>query len=155
MRVGLISDTHGRLRNDVFRMFEGVDHILHAGDIGGPDILSALEAIAPVDAVCGNTDDLGMRQYARERVVRELDGRSIVVIHGHQFGSPTPAALAAAFPDADVILYGHTHRPLVQRVSRILIVNPGAAGPPRFGLEPSVGLLFIEADDIRAEIISL
>jgi len=155
MVVGLISDTHGKLRNDVFSRFDDVDHILHAGDIGGAEILSALEAIAPVDAVYGNTDDFALRQLAGERVERELAGRTVVVTHGHQFGTPTAPALATAFPYADVIVFGHTHRPLIERVGAILIVNPGAAGAPRFGLRPSVGLLFIEENGPRAQIIDL
>jgi hypothetical protein len=152
MLVGLISDTHGKLRNEVFAHFAGVQHILHAGDVGGPAILAQLEAIAPVDAVLGNTDDFAMRQLAAERVDRTLAGRNIVVIHGHQLGVPTPRALAAAFARAHVIVFGHTHRPVVERIGHIMVVNPGAAGPARFGLKPSVALLSLgEAgkDDVR------
>jgi putative phosphoesterase len=141
MRIGLISDTHGRLRNEVFAHFHDVDHILHAGDIEDLDILTALEAMAPVDAVYGNVDGFHLRRQIPERVERELGGRRIVLIHGHQFGSPHPHNLAPAFPDADIIVFGHTHRPLCERNGRILCINPGAAGPPRFGLRPSIALL--------------
>jgi len=141
MRIGLISDTHGRLRNEVFTHFQHVDHILHAGDIEDPDILTALAVIAPVDAVYGNTDGFHLRREIPERIERELGGRRIVLIHGHQFGSPHPYNLAPAFPEADIVVFGHTHRPLCERHGRVLCINPGAAGPPRFGLRPSVALL--------------
>jgi len=141
MRIGLISDTHGRLRNEVFTHFHGVDHILHAGDIEDADILTSLAAIAPTDAVYGNTDGFLLRQQVPERIERELAGRRIVLIHGHQFGSPHPHNLVPAFPEADIVVFGHTHRPLCERNGRTLCINPGAAGPPRFGLRPSVALL--------------
>jgi uncharacterized protein len=147
MLIGLISDTHGRLRPEVFRAFEGVDLILHAGDIGPPAILVELEAIAPVHAVLGNTDGHDLVPRVGELVRLELDGRRVVVVHGHQFVSPTPARLRAAHPDADIIVYGHTHRPLVEQAHGVLVVNPGAAGAARFNLRPSVALLTLVAGE--------
>ena len=141
MRIGLISDTHGQLRPQVFDVFDGVDAILHAGDVGGLDIITELEALAPVHAVHGNTDDSAIRARYGESLALELDGVAIIVVHGHLLGSPTPARLRAAFPDADLIVYGHTHVPLVDRDSRPVVVNPGAAGPARFKLKPTVALL--------------
>lgn len=141
MRVGLISDTHGRLRNGVFDAFAGVDLILHAGDIGTDDILLELEAVAPVHAVMGNTDAVALRAHAQDELRLHLEGHDVVVVHGHQLGSPTPQALRDAYPDADVIIYGHTHRQRVDDVDGCMIVNPGAAGAARFDLRPAVALL--------------
>ncbi|MFP4622614.1 MAG: metallophosphoesterase family protein [Gemmatimonadota bacterium] len=140
MRIGLISDTHGRLRTEVFELFEGVDRILHAGDIGPLDLLVELQAVAPVTAVYGNTDRFDVRGSVDEVAEVELAGRRVVVLHGHQLGSPTPDGLRARHPEADIIVYGHTHRPLVDD-NGILVVNPGSAGAPRFGIPPSVGIL--------------
>ncbi len=141
MRIGLISDTHGQLRNAVLDAFDGVDRILHAGDVGDLDILAALEAIAPVDAVFGNTDGFVMRSRLSAQVVRQVEDRTIVVVHGDQYGAPTPARLHAAWPDAAVVVFGHTHRPTLETLGNTLFVNPGAAGPARFDLRPSVAIL--------------
>jgi uncharacterized protein len=144
MKIGLISDTHGRLRPDVFRVFQGVDLILHAGDVGPAELLAELETIAPVHAVAGNTDGLELRRQVPEEVELELGGHRLVMLHGHVLGSPTPERLRALHPDADVIVYGHTHRQRVDIVDGCVIVNPGAAGPPRFNLMPAVALLTLE-----------
>ncbi len=141
MRIGLISDTHGRLRREVFQHFDGVDRILHAGDIGGADILSELETIAPVDAVFGNTDTFEMRARVPEIVERELEGRRFLLLHGHQLGAPTPERLAAAYPASDIIVFGHTHRPTHRHILRQLFLNPGGAGAPRFGVPASIAVL--------------
>ena len=144
MRIGLISDTHGKLRSEVFDHFDGVDRILHAGDVGPAALLVELEAIAPVTAVYGNTDRFDVRERAGELAELELAGFQVAVIHGHQLGSPDPAGLRAALPDADIIVYGHTHRPLVRQEDGALVINPGSAGAPRFGLKPSVAILSLE-----------
>ena len=140
MRVGLISDTHGKLRNEVFQHFQGVDHILHAGDIGDPEIITALETIAPVHAVHGNTDDFAVRRLYGEQVEVELAGKRIMLVHGHLL-SLKPASLRTAFANADVIVHGHTHQPLYDDATRPIVINPGAAGPARFKLKPSVAIL--------------
>ena len=145
MRLGVISDTHGLLRPEVFDAFAGVDHILHAGDVGGPDLLVQLGALAPVTAVYGNTDDFDLRSVLPQVATLQLDGFDIVVTHGDQLGSPTPAALNAAFPEAQIIIFGHTHRPLLTLVDVVVtVMNPGGAGPRRFNLPPSVGILELE-----------
>ena len=145
MRLGVISDTHGLLRAEVLEVLEGVDHILHAGDVGPPDILVHLEALAPVTAVYGNTDDLELRSKLPQVAEIELDGFRIVVTHGDQLGSPTPATLHEVFPRAEIIVYGHTHKPLLELVDKtVTVMNPGGAGAPRFGLLPSVGILELE-----------
>lgn len=145
MRLGIISDTHGHLPNEVFGIFEKVDHILHAGDVGDEDILLALEAVAPVTAVFGNTDGMALR--ARLPVVAEvvLDDFRITVTHGDQFGTPTAAALQRSYPDADIIIFGHTHEPLLEVVDRtVTVMNPGSAGAPRGGIPASVGIMELE-----------
>jgi uncharacterized protein len=146
MRLGVISDTHGLLRPEVFDAFAQVDHILHAGDIGSLELLAELEALGPVTAVYGNTDGFDLRSRV-PRVARvELDGFDIVVTHGDQFGSPTPEKLNAAFPEAQILVYGHTHRPLLTIVDVVVtVMNPGSAGPRRFTIPPSVGILELEA----------
>ena len=146
MRLGVISDTHGLLRPEVFDAFAEVDHILHAGDIGSLELLAELEALGPVTAVYGNTDGFDLRNRV-PRVARvELDGFDIVVTHGDQFGSPTPEKLNAAYPEAQILVYGHTHRPLLTIVDVVVtVMNPGSAGPRRFTIPPSVGILELEA----------
>ena len=157
MRLGVISDTHGRLRPEVFDVFASVDRILHAGDVGGPDILTELEALAPVTAVPGNTDGFEIRRMWPAEARLELEGLRFVVTHGDRLGTPTPGKLVAAFPDTDVIVYGHTHRPLLELVDRtITVMNPGAAGPARSGIKPSVGIMELEFGlPPRARLIEL
>jgi putative phosphoesterase len=151
--VGLISDTHGLVRAGVHDALMGVELILHAGDVGGDDILKELQLIAPVRAVFGNTDVPGDPALV-ERIDIELGGVHLHVSHGHENGSPTPAKLAERY-DADVIVYGHTHRQLVTRIDGRLIVNPGAAGPKRFNLTPSVGRLTIVNGRAEVDIIGI
>jgi putative phosphoesterase len=144
-RIGVIADTHGLLRPEVFEVFREVDHILHAGDVGPASILEELETIAPVTAVYGNTDGWEVRGRLPAIATVELDGFTIVVTHGDQLGSPTPELLQTAFPDAEIIVYGHTHRPLLTLVDVVVtVMNPGGAGPRRFDLPPSVGILELE-----------
>jgi len=145
MRLGIIADTHGLLRPEVFDAFAEVDHILHAGDVGPSDLLAELEVLAPVTAVYGNTDGTDLRRVLPQVAQLELDGFDIVVTHGDQLGSPTPEGLNAAFPQAQIIVFGHTHRPLLTIVDVVVtVMNPGGAGHRRFGLLPSVGILELE-----------
>lgn len=145
MRLGVISDTHGLLRPEVFDAFAGVDHILHAGDVGGSGLLDELGALAPVSAVYGNTDGLELRSALPKVASLQLEGFDIVMTHGDEFGTPTPQALNAAFPEAQIIIYGHTHRPLLTLVDVVVtVMNPGGAGARRFNLPPSVGILELE-----------
>ncbi|HEY6210955.1 MAG TPA: metallophosphoesterase family protein [Vicinamibacterales bacterium] len=153
MRIGLIADTHGLLRPEVARVFADVDRILHAGDVGGRAVLDGLAAIARIDAVFGNVDDPHDPALAAARVVR-IDGVTIHVSHGHELGRPTPA-LALSRYTGDVLVFGHTHRAIVVRDGDRLVVNPGAAGPRRFDLQPSVALLTIDNGRAAAEIIGL
>jgi putative phosphoesterase len=157
VRLGVISDTHGLLRPQVFDVFAGVDHILHGGDIGPANLLEELEAIAPVTAVYGNTDGMDVRARLSDVARVQLDGFRIVVTHGDQFGSPTPEKLNAAFPEAEIIVFGHTHRPLLTLVDTVVtVMNPGGAGPRRFDLSPSVGIMELEPGiPPRARLVSL
>jgi putative phosphoesterase len=132
MKVGLISDTHDLLRDEVFEAFAGVERILHAGDVGDGDILHELATVAPVAAVWGNTDGSELRESLSEVFRQELAGFSVVLVHGHQFGSPTPERVAGRYPDADLVVFGHSHQPIIQTIGSVLTVNPGSAGPRRF-----------------------
>jgi uncharacterized protein len=145
LRIGVISDTHGLLRAEVFEVFKHVDRILHAGDVGDPALLLELEAIAPVDAVWGNTDGFDLRGRIPEVIETRIEGFDFLVIHGHQFGAPTPEKLNRAYPTAEVIVFGHTHKPLLTIVDQVVtVMNPGGAGPFRFGLPASVGIMELE-----------
>jgi len=155
--VGVIADTHGLLRPEVTAAFAGVQLILHAGDVGGAPVLEALSRLAPVDAVYGNVDDAHDPSLARSRVVT-LGGVTIHVSHGHELGRPTAELMLARYR-GDVVIFGHTHKAVVLREAGGRVAfNPGAAGPRRFDLRPSVARLTITAGDppaIDVEIISL
>jgi uncharacterized protein len=150
--IGLVSDTHGLVRPGVFDALSGVSRILHAGDVGGRPVLDELRAIAPVLAVYGNVDPPGPPLEARH-TIRE-GGLTIHLSHGHELGSPTPEKLLALYP-GDIVVYGHTHKALVQRSGRRLVINPGAAGPKRFNVVPSVARLTIAGGRAEVEIVEL
>ena len=151
--IGLISDTHGMVRADVHTALAGVELILHAGDVGDDDILDELELIAPVRAVYGNTDSPG-RPRLSTAIDTEIGGVRIHVSHGHEVGSPNPAKLLARY-DADVIVYGHTHKQLIVEAEGRWVVNPGAAGARRFDLLPSVARMTIADRKVAIELVSL
>jgi putative phosphoesterase len=151
--VGLVSDTHGLVRGTVHDALAGVELILHAGDVGGEEILDELRLIAPVRAVFGNTDPADLPGL-EEEILLTVGGVRVHVSHGHEVGTPTPAKLAERY-DADVLVYGHTHRQLVTRIGGRLVINPGAAGPRRFNLHPSVGRLTISGRKAEVEIVEL
>jgi|SRR5215203_6048092 len=150
MLIGLISDTHGLIRPEALEALNGVDLILHAGDVGAAAVLHALSAIAPIHAVRGNVDPAG--GPLRSAIDLHLEGLRVHLSHGHELGSPTPAGLAARY-DADVIVYGHTHRALIAEVGGTLVLNPGAAGAARFNLKPSIGLLTLPERETRIVVI--
>ncbi len=154
MRIGVISDTHGIFHPDVPRHFAGVERILHAGDIGRAEIIARLESIAPVVAVTGNVDWGGPLDRRFKRVERlELAGCAIYMTH---IGG-TPEAMIGRLPAPrpDVFICGHSHIPLVERLNDVLFLNPGSAGPARFGRAPSLALLRIANGQPSAEIIAL
>jgi putative phosphoesterase len=154
LTIGLISDTHGLVRPEVFRALAGVDLILHAGDVGPPEVLIELATIAPVRAVWGNTDAPGRTDLV-ERIDEMFEQVRVVVTHGHELEAPNPPRLVGAYMHADVIVYGHTHQQLIVRAARRTVINPGAAGARRFKLQPSVAKLYINARQVDAELIQL
>jgi len=154
MLVGLVSDTHGLIRPELFTALAGVDMILHAGDVGGRDVLVELGAIAPVRAVSGNCDSPG-EPGLDTRIALDIEGLSIHVSHGHELGvAPTPQKLLARYA-ADVIVFGHTHKPLIEWAGPRLVVNPGAAGPKRFNLKPSVARMTVKEGRADVELVWL
>ncbi len=152
--VGLISDTHGLLRPEIVGIFSQVDLIVHAGDVGGHGVLDALRAIAPVEAVSGNVDDRHDPMLARERAF-PVQALTLHVSHGDELGRPTPELLLARYA-GDILIYGHTHQPLTFRdESGRLVINPGAAGPRRFNVEPTVARLTVFKRSANVELIRL
>lgn len=155
MRIGIISDTHGLLRGEVFDVFAGVEHILHAGDVGDVEILTELEAIAPVTAVWGNVDGWDVRGRVPEVARVQLGGVAVVVLHGMQLGAPTPEKAAAAYPGAGLVVFGHSHRPVVREIGSVLAVNPGSAGPSRFKDPVTVALAELAEGRATARLVHL
>jgi putative phosphoesterase len=151
--IGLIADTHGLVRASVHTALAGVELILHAGDVGGDDVLDELQLIAPVRAVYGNTDIPGDPRLAAS-IEHAVGGVTIHVSHGHEVGVPRPERLMERYA-ADVIVYGHTHRQLIVRAEGRLVVNPGAAGPRRFDIKPSVARLTIVGGLTECELVEL
>ena len=150
MKIGLISDTHGLLRPEALAALAGCDHILHAGDIGKPEILDALRQLAPLTVVRGNNDEgLDWAEALSETLQLELAGVGIHLTHQV---SQVPTDLP---PSIDVVVTGHSHKPLIERRDGRLWLNPGSAGPRRFKLPIGVGLLHIEDGEARAELIEL
>lgn len=152
--VGLISDTHGLVRAAVMHALRDVELILHAGDVGNRDVLIELATIAPVQAVYGNVDDIHMPELDAHRWL-SLEGWQVHVSHGHEVGRPSPATLLRQYPDAGVLVFGHTHRALVHREGERLVVNPGAAGPRRFDVVPSVARLHLGPGRAEVEIVPI
>jgi putative phosphoesterase len=146
MLVGLISDTHGLIRREALEALRGCDLILHAGDVGGRTVLETLQTIAPVRAVRGNVD--GPDDNLQPSIDCDVEGVRLHVSHGHELGRPTPERLAAHY-NASIIIYGHTHAALVRTVGTTLVINPGAAGPRRFAVKPSVGILRLPDREVR------
>jgi uncharacterized protein len=149
-RVGLISDTHGLLRPEAKQALVGVSQIIHAGDIGGPEILEELSTLAPVVAVRGNNDKGAWAKRISETEVVEIDGVSIFAIHDIKELDLDPRA--AGF---SVVIAGHSHKPLIETRDDVLFVNPGSAGPRRFSLPVSLAFLEIARGAARAKIQTL
>jgi len=150
MTIGLISDTHGLLRPEALTALQGVDHILHAGDIGKGEILSALAEIAPVTAVRGNVDKRPDVAALPLTEAIEFDGQFVYMIHILEDLDLEPAAAGM-----HVVIYGHSHIPSIHEKNGVLYVNPGSAGPRRFKLPVTVGRLEVKAGQVRAEIVEL
>jgi hypothetical protein len=154
MRIGVISDTHNFFDPQIPSLFQGVDHIFHAGDVGLPRILHQLEDIAPVTAVLGNTDDAGFGYRLSELVT--LGGRKFLIqhiVHPHEPGDILERRLRADHPD--VVVFGHTHKPFCEQIGPTLFFNPGAAGKARFGLPRTVAILHCGQREIQSEYLPL
>lgn len=153
MKIGVISDTHDFLDPRVLKLFHGVDHILHAGDVGMQIIVFDLEQIAPTTAVLGNTD-LGNPLKSTEVVtLGELKFLVHHIVNPHALDDKLRVKLARTHPD--VVIFGHTHRPFNEVIDGVRFFNPGYAGKPKFGAERSVAILHCEGKAIRAEFLPL
>jgi putative phosphoesterase len=150
MRIGVISDTHGLLRPEAIAALSGSDRILHAGDVGDPEIIDRLRELAPVTAVRGNVDRGPWAAALPETELVEVVGVSIYMLHDLAQLNLKPEA--AGFR---VVIYGHSHRPKVEEKNGVLYFNPGSAGPRRFQLPVSLGRLEIEKGKVRGEIVNL
>jgi putative phosphoesterase len=150
MRIGLISDTHGLARTEALDALRGCAHILHAGDIGKPEVLDILRTIAPLTAVRGNNDRGAWARGIRDTEALELGGIIVYLIHELGLLDIDPAASGFG-----VVVSGHSHRPAIDTRDGVLYVNPGSAGPRRFTLPVSVGFLEIAGRKARARIEQL
>ena len=149
LRVGVISDTHGLLRPEALRALRGSDVVVHAGDIGGREILEMLQTIAPVLAVRGNNDREPWTRGLPVEVALDLGGVPVAIVH--DLNTLTPAAAEGAV----VVVCGHSHQPRKDVVGGVLYFNPGSAGPSRFRLPISMGRLDVVAGRVRATLIDL
>lgn len=150
LRIGLISDTHGLLRPEAVAALQGCDHILHGGDIGKPEILAALRELAPLTAVRGNNDRDAWAEAIKEVEELCLGEIGIYLVHDQ---ADIPDDLAER--GFSVVVTGHSHKPLITERDGLLHVNPGSAGPRRFKLPVSVGLLRIGGRRVEAELVTL
>jgi len=148
--VGVISDTHGLLRPEALELLRGSEHIIHAGDIGSPEIVPALERIAPVTAIRGNVDKQAWTRHFPETEVVELAGLHIYIIHDLNALELKPKAAAFA-----AVISGHSHQPKQEMKDGVLYFNPGSAGPRRFTLPISVGRLEIVEGKISGRIVEI
>ena len=148
--IGVISDTHGLLRPAAIEALRGVEHILHAGDVGDASILDALRNVAPVTAIRGNIDVGGPCSHLPATEVVTLQGHTFYMLHDRQALDLDPAA--AGF---SAVISGHSHKPLLEWRHGVLYMNPGSAGPRRFSLPVSIGLLTIGADGLQPRLVTL
>ena len=150
MRIGIISDTHGLLRPEAVELLRGSKYIIHAGDIGAPEIVGELEKIAPVTAIRGNVDTQAWARKFAETEAIELAGVFLYVIHDANVLDLNPKAAGFA-----AVISGHSHRPRQEWKEGVLYFNPGSAGPRRFKLPISVGRLTIDGGKVNAEILEI
>jgi len=146
-KIGIISDTHGVLRPEAESLLATATHIIHAGDIGRPDVLSGLRSIAPVTAIRGNVDISEWAQSYPETQALELAGLSFYVLHDIQDLQIDPPSSGI-----DVVVSGHSHRPRIQTIDGVLNLNPGSAGPRRFNLPVTLATLDVSANGLRPVI---
>ncbi|WP_158751229.1 metallophosphoesterase family protein [Acidobacterium sp. S8] len=150
MKVGVISDTHGLLRPEAVSGLRGVKHILHAGDVGNPAILGQLREIAPLTAIRGNIDSGGVCARLPAVELIELNGVSIYMLHDVHELDLEPVAVGI-----QVVISGHSHKPLIAWKKGVLYFNPGSAGPRRFSLPVSIGFLEISNDEVQPQLMTI
>lgn len=150
MRIGLISDTHGLLRPEALAALQGCARIIHAGDIGKPEVLDGLRAIAPLEAIRGNIDTADWARELPERLDLRIGSLTLHVLHDLKLLDIDP--LAAGI---DVVIAGHSHKPKVERRDGVLYINPGSAGPRRFSLPISLALLQLNDGEAQVELVTL
>ena len=150
MQLGLISDTHGLVRPEALAALAGSSLIIHAGDIGSPDVLDALGRLAPVYAVRGNVDRGDWARHLPTTEVVEIGRRSLYVLHDLGTLDLDPAAA-----DFSVVVSGHSHRPQARHRGEVLYINPGSAGPRRFSLPIAVARLFVTDDALDYQLVEL
>jgi uncharacterized protein len=148
--IGVISDTHGLLRAEAVALLRGSEHIIHAGDIGSPEIVPALEKIAPVTAIRGNVDTQSWARSFPETEVVELDGLHIYILHDVNALDLNPKAAGFA-----AVISGHSHQPKQEMKDGVLYFNPGSAGPRRFKLPITVGRLAIAGGNLNGEVLRI
>ena len=150
MRIGVISDTHGLLRPEALTALRGVEHILHAGDVGDAGILDALRKIAPVTAIRGNVDTTGPCGALAETDFVELAGKIFFLVHSEHWLDIKPEAAGVA-----VVVSGHSHRPSIEIRNDIMYLNPGSAGPRRFNLPITLAIVDVKNNEVTAKIVPL
>ena len=157
MLIGVVSDTHGYLNPKVLDLLVGVEHILHAGDIGDAGIIEALARIAPVTTVRGNNDRTGPESLFPEEATVELDGWKLFLTHQVKVprGPEDPSMDAYENSGADVVVCGHSHIALQRQIGTVLFFNPGAAGKRRFKVVPSIGLLELTGERVEGTVIPI
>jgi uncharacterized protein len=152
MEIGIISDTHNLVRPEVYEAFDGVDLILHAGDIGSHDVIIELEPIAPIKAVVGNNDSHLSHRFD-EKITFEMEQRIFNL--QHILNDIPEEKAAGANLIKEIFVFGHSHLPLNRQVGGTLYFNPGSAGPRRFNLPITVGRITIDEEKVEGKIISL
>lgn len=148
--IGVVSDTHGLLRPETLKHLFDVERIIHAGDIGSPNVLAKLQTLAPVSAVRGNNDKGAWAEAIPETLLLEVRGHAIHVLHDLAQIDLSPAASGI-----DVVISGHSHKPLLEQREGVLFLNPGSIGPRRFRLPIALAKLYVSDTAVRAEIIEL
>jgi hypothetical protein len=147
MMIGIISDTHGLLRPEARERLAGVDHIIHAGDIGGPEVISGLRELAPTTAIRGNVDKGSWANHHPNTEWLTLGGRSIYVLHNLNELDLDPAGAGL-----DVVISGHSHQPKIETIDGVLYLNPGSAGPRRFTLPIALATLELTDNELRPRL---
>jgi uncharacterized protein len=150
MRIGVISDTHGLLRPEALAALQGCERIIHAGDIGKPEVLERLRELAPLDVIRGNVDSGDWATAIPEALDLEIDGLRVYITHDVKTMKIDPVA-----ERVDVVIAGHSHQPKIEEVNGVLYLNPGSAGRRRFKLPISLALLDIEDGQPRAQLVTL